>query len=63
MVKLLPSGPHPVPMIKTGHATLRSQVVATSNPEGRNLIDSIWLNPELVTLPPSVALTNDGFGV
>ncbi len=63
MVRLLPSGPRPVSMTKTGRAILRLHILDTSNPEGRNLIDSIWLDSELVTPPQSVAPTNDDFDV
>jgi hypothetical protein len=50
-------------MIKTGRTILRLCIVANSDPEGRNLIDGIWLGIELVAPPPSVAPTIDDFGV
>ena len=63
MVRLLPSGPDPVPMMKSKGSILRSIRCSTSDPEGQSLTVGIRLDARMITPPPIVAPTIDDFGV
>lgn len=63
MVKLLPSGPSSVPMIRAKDAALQLHRNAAADPEEQNLIVSVRVLTVLVTTSPAVTPAIDDFGV
>lgn len=63
MVRMLPSGPDPLPMIKPTPSTLRLKDEGSFDPEGQDLIVGKRLNALSDSPSPAVTLAVDDFDV